>query len=50
MKSNVYPCKPLYNILYYIKVGFNGVKIILVCFRDGNEIFQNKSEDTKEMP
>ena len=25
MKNNVYPCKPQF---YYIKVGFNGVKII----------------------
>ena len=30
-KTNVYPCKPQF---YYIKVGFKGVKIILVCFRD----------------
>ena len=30
-KNNVYPCKPQF---YYIKVGFKGVKIILVCFRD----------------
>ena len=28
-KNNVYPCKPQF---YYIKVGFNGVKIILACF------------------
>ena len=28
-KDNVYPCKPQF---YYIKVGFNGVKIIYVCF------------------
>ena len=33
-KNNVYPCKPHF---YYIKVGFKGVKIILVCFRDGAE-------------
>ena len=32
-KNNVYPCKPQF---YYIKVGFKGVKIILVCFRDGH--------------
>ena len=31
MKNNVYLCKPQF---YYIKVGFKGVKIILVCFRD----------------
>ena len=31
-KNNVYPCKPQF---YYIKVGFMGVKIIYVCFRDG---------------
>ena len=30
-KNNVYPCNP--NI-YYIKVGFKGVKIIYACFRD----------------
>ena len=30
-KNNVYPCKPQ---LYYIKVGFKGVKNILACFRD----------------
>ena len=30
-KNNVNPCKPQF---YYIKVGFKGVKIILVCFRD----------------
>ena len=27
-KNNVYPCKPQ---LYYIKVGFKGVKIIYIC-------------------
>ena len=31
MKNNVYPFKPQF---YYIKVGFKGVKIILVCFCD----------------
>ena len=31
-KNNVYPCKPQF---YYIKVGFKGVIIIKVCFRDG---------------
>ena len=30
-KTNVYPCKFQF---YYIKVGFKGVKIIQVCFRD----------------
>ena len=30
-KNNVYPCKPQF---YYIKVGYKGVKIIKVCFRD----------------
>ena len=32
-KNNVYPCKPQF---YYIKVGFKGVRIIKVCFRDDN--------------
>ena len=30
-KNNVYPCKPQF---YYTEVGFKGVKIIYVCFRD----------------
>ena len=30
-KNNEYPCKPQF---YYIKVGFEGVKIIWACFRD----------------
>ena len=30
-KNNVYPCEPQF---YYIKVGFKGVKITYVCFRD----------------
>ena len=30
-KNNVYPCKPQF---YYIKVGFKGVKVIKVWFRD----------------
>ena len=30
-KNNLYPCKPQF---YYIKVGFQGVKIIWACFRD----------------
>ena len=29
--NNVYPCKPQF---YFIKVGFKGVKIIKVSFRD----------------
>ena len=35
-KNNVYPCKPQF---YYTKVGFKGVKTILVCFRDAIEIY-----------
>ena len=30
-KNNVYSCKPQF---YYIKVGFEGVKMLYVCFRD----------------
>ena len=30
-KNNVYPCKPQF---YYRNVGFNGIKIIEVCFHD----------------
>ena len=30
-KNYVYPCKPQF---YHTKVGFTGVKIIQVCFRD----------------
>ena len=37
MKNNVYPCKPQF---YYIKEGLKGVKIIKVCFRDGDETKQ----------
>ena len=37
-KNNVYPCKPQF---YYIKVGFKGVKIIQVCFRDGKQDLSN---------
>ena len=33
-KNNVYPCKPQF---YYIKVGFEGVKIIKACFRDDKD-------------
>ena len=36
-KNNVYPYKPQF---YYIKVGFKGVKIIYVCFRDVASPFQ----------
>ena len=36
MKTNVYPCKLQF---YYIKVGFKGVKIIQVCFRDINQLY-----------
>ena len=32
--NNVCPCKPQF---YNIKVGFKGVKIIKVCFRDAND-------------
>ena len=35
--NNVYPCKPQF---YYIKVGFKGVKIIQVCFRDEGPQFR----------
>ena len=31
MKNNVYPCKPQF---YNTKVGFKGLKIKKVCFRD----------------
>ena len=30
-KNNIYPCKPQ---LYYIIVGFKGIKTIKACFRD----------------
>ena len=30
-RNNVYPCKPPF---YYIKVGFKGIKLIQVSFRD----------------
>ena len=36
MKTVVYPFKSQF---YYIKVGFKGVKIIQVCFRDGSISF-----------
>ena len=35
-KKNVYPCKPQF---YYIKVGFNGVKITQACFQQAQHIF-----------
>ena len=35
-KNNVYLCEPQF---YYIKVGFMGVKILYVCFRDDFEHF-----------
>ena len=31
-KNYIYPCKPQY---YHIKVGFKGVNIVKICFRDG---------------
>ena len=34
-KNNVYPWKPK---LYYIKVGYKGVKLIWACFRDAIQI------------
>ena len=40
-KNNVYPYKPQ---VYYIKVGFKGVKIIQASFRDDNYYSQNHSE------
>ena len=40
MKTNVYPCKPQF---YYIKVGFKGVKIIWVCFRDVSALLTFKA-------
>ena len=46
-KNNVYPCKPQF---YYIKVGFKGVKIILVCFRDGMFKFQDKYDKGLKCP
>ena len=37
-KNNVYPCKPQF---YCIKVGYEGVKSILVCFRDEYRNFKD---------
>ena len=34
-KNIVYPCKPQF---YYIKVGFEGIKIIYACFRDETQM------------
>ena len=34
-KNNVYPCKPQF---YYIKVGFEGVKIVQAYFRDDVDV------------
>ena len=36
MKNNEYSSKPQF---YYIKVGFKGVKIIYVCFRDELQVW-----------
>ena len=36
-KNNIYPYKLQF---YYIKVGFKGVKIIQVCFRDGEHFYR----------
>ena len=44
-KNNVYPCKPMF---YYIKVGFKGVKIIYVCFRDAET--ETNARLTKRFP
>ena len=44
-KNNVYPCKPLF---YYIKVGFKGVKIIRVCFRDVTIVWLFEKNKTKQ--
>ena len=35
-KNNVYPCKPQF---YYIEVGFKGVRIIQVWFRNAGSIY-----------
>ena len=44
-KNNVYPCKPQF---YYIKVGFKGVKIIKVCFRDALVVHINQFSIVKQ--
>ena len=47
MKNNVYPCNPQF---YYIKVGFEGVKIIWACFRDGNQEVISLFKEKKNLP
>ena len=42
-KNNVYPCK---TQVYYIKVGFKGVKIIKACFPDGISSSQLENKKT----
>ena len=47
-KNNVYPCKPQF---YYIKVEFEGVRIIKACFRDDLGLvgeFEFKIQNTGE--
>ena len=44
-KNNVFPCKPQF---YHIKVGFKGVKIIQVCFRDEWWETNDKTNTTHE--
>ena len=39
-KKNEYPCKPQ---IYYIKVGFKGVKIIWTCFRDAIQLINRRT-------
>ena len=34
-RNNIYPSKPQF---YYIKMGFKGVKVIWVCFRDDSAV------------
>ena len=46
-KNNVYPCKPQF---YYLKMGFKGVKIIYVCFRDAKQRAQWRSEARARKP
>ena len=36
-KNNVYSGNPQF---YYIKVGFKGVKIMYLCFRDDGRVFK----------
>ena len=40
-KNNVYHCKPQF---YYINMGFKGIQIILVCFRDVTSSFLNSKQ------